>query len=206
MTEYTAEASLNTPGDYVSNSPPLLMPAFELNNTAENDNSPCMVKASGSEIFPYSETLETINTIIPERIENGALLPVFYTMVYLGPEINSVFDPAELICGLNLGMYKIADKLAFLAQITKNQNQIMPYTTLIMQGLSNQIILNANDKGIVCDYIPYDSYDDMIGISPNYIVYILAAKQDMGHFVYNLVMCKATKANVTARMFHRNFE
>jgi hypothetical protein len=209
MAEYTAYASLNPPGEYVNNSPPVLLQVYELNNTINADNnatSAPMFKYSGSEIFPAYEILSFINTIVPPRIENGEIITKFNTLIWEGPEINGLLEPWELVAGLNMGMYKITDKMAILARIERSNNRILPLSTVIMKGYSNQVILNADEDGIICDYIPYDDYYTALIISQNYIVYNLIAKIDMGHFVFKYLIQKATLANATFRSLHRGFE
>lgn len=204
MAAYDAFVSISGEAELYDNIPSLVSIDSVMIDTMTNDNSASMTKYSGTEIFFDGCSLNIVNNILPtaeigDLCEDDIIVNICENVCPIRAESN------ETVLISNLGMYKITDKLAFLAEISNSKGEALPRLILLLEGYTNQVVLRSDRNGVVCEYIPFDDYYDFIGISPNYIVYRFQQKIETGFFVYNLVMNKATKANATYRQLHRKF-
>lgn len=153
----------------------------------------------------YNQMSLYANHILLPQLDNNNLCTVFYSHATKDHTILLINNKTlEMITKLELGMYRPSDKIPFLAVLSSGNCLLKMNMTIILQGYNNTIALKSNSNGVIAEYIVGDIYYDVIGISPNYMVYKLVEMIE-NQYVTDIKLEKATKANATYRQLHRKF-
>jgi hypothetical protein len=81
-----------------------------------------------------------------------------------------------------------------------------PDATVVLSGISNRVLLKTDYRGLLYDWIPFDTYSEAIFISDLNIVYVVDSTEilEANKFIYTTR--KVSKTNISHRMIHHNLE
>lgn len=81
-----------------------------------------------------------------------------------------------------------------------------PDATVVLSGISNRVLLKTDYRGILYEWIPFDTYSDAIFISDLNIVYVVDHTDILDENKFKYTTRKTSKTNVNQRMIHHNLE
>ncbi len=93
-------------------------------------------------------------------------------------------------------------KLPIIAHVNRISGAIFPNAVVILEGGVNKILTRTDYRGIIIDWIPFDTYDTAIFVSTNNIVYTQLSKEEVELYVFNYIINRASLANAPFRMVH----
>lgn len=77
-----------------------------------------------------------------------------------------------------------------------------PDATVVLSGISNRVLLKTDYRGLLYEWIPFDTYSDAIFISELNIVYVVDHTDILDENKFKYTTRKTSKTNVNQRMIH----